>query len=45
MAVAKESPRTLQSLSQIEALNDWQRQTYGEELLHVLRELLKESGS
>lgn len=39
MALAKRAPRTRQALSKIESLDDWQRQTYGDELLRVLKEL------
>jgi len=37
MAVAKKAPRSVQALAEIEALDDWQRETYGAELLRVLR--------
>jgi ribonuclease D len=36
MALAKKAPRTPQELAGIEALDDWQRRTYGDDLLRVL---------
>jgi ribonuclease D len=36
-AIAAVNPHTLEELSQIEELSDWHRQTYGEEILKVLR--------
>jgi ribonuclease D len=38
MALAKKAPHTVQALANVEALDDWQRQTYGNELLRVLRD-------
>jgi len=38
MALAKHAPHTAQALSGVKALDDWQRQTYGDELLRVLRD-------
>lgn len=35
--LAKEAPHTVEALADIEALDDWQRQTYADELLRVLR--------
>lgn len=40
MALAKHAPRTAQELTEIEALDDWQRQTYGEDLVQVLKDHL-----
>jgi ribonuclease D len=37
MALAKEAPRTAQALAEVEALDDWQRKTYGDDLLRILR--------
>jgi ribonuclease D len=39
MALAKRAPRTTQALSKIKVLDDWQRETYGDELLEVLKDL------
>jgi ribonuclease D len=36
-AIANANPRTLAELSQIEELSEWHRQTYGKEILEVLR--------
>jgi len=36
MALAKRAPQTTQALAKVKALDDWQRRTYGDELLHVL---------
>jgi len=36
-AIAAADPHTVKDLSQIEELSDWHRQTYGEEILEVLR--------
>jgi ribonuclease D len=38
MAIAKRAPRTAQSLAEVKALDDWQRRTYGDQLLRVLKE-------
>jgi ribonuclease D len=38
MALAKHAPRTAKALADIEGLDDWQRQTYGKDLLHVLKD-------
>jgi ribonuclease D len=38
MALAKHAPRTAKALAEIEDLDDWQRQTYGKDLLHVLKD-------
>jgi ribonuclease D len=38
MALAKQAPRTAKALAEIEGLDDWQRQTYGKDLLHVLKD-------
>jgi len=38
MALAKHAPHTAQALSGVKALDDWQRQTYGDDLLRVLRD-------
>jgi ribonuclease D len=36
MALAKQAPRTAAALAEVEALDDWQRRTYGNGLLRVL---------
>jgi ribonuclease D len=36
MALAKKAPRTPQALAGVEVLDDWQRKTYGDDLLRVL---------
>jgi ATP-dependent DNA helicase RecQ len=36
MALAKRAPGTAEALANVEALDDWQRRTYGDELLRVL---------
>lgn len=36
-AIAAANPSTVKDLAQIEELSDWHRQTYGEEILEVLR--------
>jgi len=36
MALAKQYPRTAEAMAQVEALDEWQRGMYGEELLRVL---------
>jgi ribonuclease D len=36
-AIATTNPRTMAELSQIEELSDWHCQTYGKEILEVLR--------
>ena len=36
MALAKKAPRTPQALAEVDALDDWQRKTYGRDLLRVL---------
>ena len=36
MALAKRAPRTPQALAGVGALDDWQRKTYGDDLLRVL---------
>jgi ribonuclease D len=38
MALAKHAPRTAKALAEVEGLDDWQRQTYGKDLLHVLQD-------
>ena len=38
MALAKRAPGTAQALANVEALDDWQRRTYGDELLRVLKD-------
>jgi ribonuclease D len=38
MALAKRAPGTAQALAKVEALDDWQRRTYGDELLRVLKD-------
>jgi ribonuclease D len=38
MALARKAPRTARALAEVEALDDWQRQTYGDDLLRVLRD-------
>lgn len=38
MALAKRAPRTAQALAEVEALDDWQRHTYGDKLLRVLKD-------
>jgi ribonuclease D len=37
MALAKRAPRSAKALAEVGALDDWQRRTYGDELLRVLR--------
>jgi ribonuclease D len=36
MEIAQRSPVTIESLMQVQAMDDWQRQTYGEDVLKVL---------
>ncbi len=36
MALARISPRTAKALDEVKALDDWQRRTYGDDLLRVL---------
>jgi ribonuclease D len=36
MSLAKRAPRTAEALAEIKALDDWQRRTYGDDLLRVL---------
>jgi ribonuclease D len=36
MAVARRAPHTAKALARVEGLDDWQRRTYGDELLDVL---------
>jgi ribonuclease D len=38
MQLAQQSPATAEALARIEALDDWQRQTYGADLLQVLKD-------
>lgn len=38
MALAKRAPRTAKALAKVEALDDWQRRTYGDDLLRVLKD-------
>ena len=38
MALAKRVPRTTKALVKVEGLDDWQRRTYGDDILLVLRE-------
>jgi ribonuclease D len=38
MELARRPPSTSESLTQVRVLDDWQRQTYGEDLLQVLRD-------
>lgn len=38
MALAQRAPRTAKALAEVKALDDWQRRTYGEDLLRVLKE-------
>jgi ribonuclease D len=38
MALARRAPATAQALAGVKALDDWQRSTYGEELLRVLNQ-------
>jgi ribonuclease D len=38
MALAKRAPGTAQALANLEALDEWQRRTYGDELLRVLKD-------
>jgi ribonuclease D len=38
MALAKRAPRTAEALAEVKALDDWQRRTYGDELLRVLKD-------
>ncbi len=36
MSLARRAPRSAQALAEVKALDDWQRRTYGDELLRVL---------
>jgi ribonuclease D len=38
MEVARRNPATVEALAQVEALDDWQRETYGQALLQMLKE-------
>jgi ATP-dependent DNA helicase RecQ len=38
MALAKRAPGTNGALAKVKALDEWQRQTYGDELLRVLKD-------
>jgi ribonuclease D len=38
MALAKRMPRTNGALAKVKVLDEWQRQTYGDELLRVLKD-------
>ncbi len=38
MEVARKHPSTVEGLAQVEALDDWQRETYGQALLQMLNE-------
>jgi len=38
MALAKRAPRTAQALAEVKVLDDWQRRTYGDQLLRVLKD-------
>jgi ribonuclease D len=38
MALAKRAPRTARALAEVEALDEWQQRTYGDELLRVLKD-------
>lgn len=38
MAIAKHAPRTVAALAEVEALDEWQRHTYGADLLRVLND-------
>jgi ribonuclease D len=38
MELARRPPSTSEALTRVKALDDWQRQTYGEDLLQVLRD-------
>lgn len=38
MEVAQHNPSTVEMLAQVEALDDWQRETYGQALLHRLKQ-------
>jgi hypothetical protein len=38
MEVARKNPSTVETLAQIEALDAWQRETYGQALLQMLKE-------
>jgi len=38
MEVARRNPSTVEALAQVEALDDWQRETYGQALLQMLKE-------
>jgi ribonuclease D len=40
MVLAKRVPRTAKALVKVEGLDDWQRRTYGDDILQVLREQL-----
>ena len=40
MALARQAPRTSAALAEVEALDDWQRRTYGDDLLRILRDKL-----
>lgn len=38
MNIARRNPRSMKTLTRIGVLGDWQRETYGEELLEILKE-------
>jgi ribonuclease D len=38
MALARRAPRTAHALAEVKAIDDWQRRTYGDELLRVLKD-------
>ena len=38
MDVARKDPSTVEALAQVESLDDWQRETYGQALLQMLKE-------
>jgi ribonuclease D len=39
MALAKHAPRTAKALAEVKVLDDWQRRTYGDDILRVLQRL------